>query len=134
MASQIFNPREPPKPAQPPTALQPGTGTALVLLSTEEAGGCSCPPPGRPVHRAPVTGAAAPPMRRSDEELVIDPRGRLTPAQLVEQKLLALLRTGSPGLYAQAAGKTYAGRAGGGRRPGPFSGHVTARLGEGERQ
>ena len=47
---------------------------------------------------------AAPPVRGSDEVLVIDPRGTLTPAQMVERKLLALLRTGNPGLYAQAAG------------------------------
>ena len=51
-----------------------------------------------------AAGNAAPPVRRPDEVLVIDPRGRLTPAQLVERKLLALLRTGNPGLYAQAAG------------------------------
>jgi hypothetical protein len=49
---------------------------------------------------------AAPPVRSPDEVLVIDPRGRLTPAQMVERKLLALLRTGRPGLYAP-----------GGRRP-----------------
>jgi hypothetical protein len=47
---------------------------------------------------------AAPPVRGSDEVLVIDPRGTLTPAQMVERKLLAVLRTGNPGLYAQAAG------------------------------
>ena len=46
----------------------------------------------------------APPVRGPDEVLVIDPRGTLTPAQMVERKLLALLRTGNPGLYAQAAG------------------------------
>ena len=47
---------------------------------------------------------AAPPAQGADEVLVIDPRGTLTPAQMVERKLLALLRTGNPGLYAQAAG------------------------------
>ena len=98
VASQMFNRREPRKPGPP------DTGTASVLLSGEEAAGCSCPPPGRAVHRALVTGAAAPPTQQPDEELIIDPRSRLTPAQLVEQKLLALLRTGNPGLYAQAVG------------------------------
>ena len=48
----------------------------------------------------------APPVRGPDEVLVIDSRGTLTPAQMVERKLLALLRTGSPGLYVP-----------GGRRP-----------------
>jgi hypothetical protein len=46
---------------------------------------------------------AAPPAQGADEVLVIDPRGTLTPAQMVERKLLALLQTGNPGLYAQAA-------------------------------
>ena len=46
----------------------------------------------------------APPVRGPDEVLVIDSRGTLTPAQMVERKLLALLRAGNPGLYAQAAG------------------------------
>jgi hypothetical protein len=45
-----------------------------------------------------------PPLPRAEEILISDPRGRLSPAQMVEQKLLALLRTGNPGLYAQAAG------------------------------
>ena len=40
----------------------------------------------------------APPVRGPDEVLVIDSRGTLTPAQMVERKLLALLRTGNPGL------------------------------------
>jgi hypothetical protein len=44
------------------------------------------------------------PLRRPDEVLVLDPRGCLTAAQMVERKLLALLRTGNPGLYDQAAG------------------------------
>ena len=47
---------------------------------------------------------AKPPVGGPDEVLVIDSRGTLTPAQMVERKLLALLRTGTPGLYAQAAG------------------------------
>src|SRR5689334_2800293 len=100
----MFDRRGPRKPARLPRPPRPDAGTALVLLTAEEAAGCSCPPPGLPALRPPVTGEAAPPLRRPDEELVIDPRGRLTPAQLVEQKLLALLRTGHPGLYAQAVG------------------------------
>src|SRR5262245_39745932 len=47
---------------------------------------------------------AEPPVRGADEVLVIDPRGTRTAAQMVERKLLALLRAGNPGLYAQAAG------------------------------
>jgi len=57
----------------------------------------------RPSPSDSATGAASP-LRGPDEDLVVDPRGRLTPTQMVEQKLLALLRTGNPGLYAQASG------------------------------
>jgi hypothetical protein len=38
-----------------------------------------------------------------EEVLVADPRGGLTPPQIVEQKLLALLGSGNPGLSIQAA-------------------------------
>ena len=51
-----------------------------------------------------ATAHGEPPVRGPDEVLVIDSRGTLTPAQMVERKLLALLRTDNPGLYAQAAG------------------------------
>ncbi len=42
----------------------------------------------------------------AEEVLIADPRGRLSPSQMVDRKLLALLRTGNPGLYLQAAGKS----------------------------
>ena len=38
------------------------------------------------------------------EELVSDVRDGVTPGQMVERKVLALLGSGSPGLVAQAAG------------------------------
>jgi hypothetical protein len=100
----MLNRREPPKPARPPAPPRPEIGTSLVPLAPGEVAGVSGPSPDRPVHRWLVTEEAASPLRRPDEELVVDPRGRLTPAQMVEQKLLALLRTGNPGLYAQAVG------------------------------
>ncbi len=40
-----------------------------------------------------------------EEVLVIDARSSLTPVQMVEQKLLALLGSGHPGLFRQAAGR-----------------------------
>lgn len=40
----------------------------------------------------------------AEEVLIDDPRGRLSPSQMVDQKLLALLRGGNPGLFLQAAG------------------------------
>jgi hypothetical protein len=36
------------------------------------------------------------------ESLINDPRAGLTPVQMVELKLLALLQTGNPGLFIQA--------------------------------
>jgi hypothetical protein len=41
-------------------------------------------------------------MMEPEEILVSDPRGSLTPVQVVELKLLALLETGNPGLFIQA--------------------------------
>jgi hypothetical protein len=54
-----------------------------------------------------------------EEVLVADPRGGLGPAQMVDQKLLALLQTGNPGLFIQAAGGRQDIRRvpGSGRRP-----------------
>ncbi len=39
-----------------------------------------------------------------DEALVADPRGRLTPSQMVDRSLLAKLGGGHPGLFRQAKG------------------------------
>jgi hypothetical protein len=60
-----------------------------------------------PLDRLPV-GIAVPPLPREEPEevLVGDPRGQLTPSQFVDQKLLALQRTGNPGLYLQATNKS----------------------------
>jgi hypothetical protein len=104
VASQILDRWEPRKPARPPEPPGPETELALVLLSPVEEARCTAPSPDRPVQRSAVTEEATLPLLRPDEVLVVDPRGRLTPAQAVEQKLLALLRTGNPGLYAQAVG------------------------------
>lgn len=40
-----------------------------------------------------------------DEVLVPDARGRLSPVQMVEQKLLDVLGCGHPGLFRQATGR-----------------------------
>jgi hypothetical protein len=57
--------------------------------------------------RLPVGVALARQLPDEPEEVLIaDPRGRLTPSQMVDEKLLALLRNGNPGLYLQAAGKS----------------------------
>jgi hypothetical protein len=63
---------------------------------------------------------AAPPVRGPDDILVSDPRGSLPPAQRVERKLLAPLRTVNPGLYAQTAGGRHDSRR---NRAGPDGAH-----------
>jgi hypothetical protein len=49
-----------------------------------------------------------------DERLVADARGAMTPSQIVDQKLLAMLGTGHPGLFAQAVGQPHRKRNTGG--------------------
>lgn len=44
-------------------------------------------------------------LRGPDEILVADPRAGMTPSQVVDQRLLALLGRGNPGLYIQASGR-----------------------------
>jgi hypothetical protein len=60
-----------------------------------------------PLVSAPAGVALAPlPQEEPEEVLVADPRELLSPSQRVDQKLLALLRSGNPGLYLQATGKS----------------------------
>src|SRR5438874_2049909 len=56
--------------------------------------------PGRP----PAPGEAAAAAAQTDETLVADARGDLTPAQVMDRKFLALVG-GNPGLYFQAYGR-----------------------------
>jgi len=103
MASQTRNQRGLRKPAGTPEAV----GVALVPHPRGDAAPCPCPrdpDPGPRQLRA--VGAAA--IRLEPEEvLVADPRGDLTPAQQVDNKLLALLPAGGPGLFIHAAGRLH---------------------------
>lgn len=60
---------------------------------------------GRPARRSAPAARLASGAAESEEVLVADPRGLLTPAQMVDRKLLLLLGGGSPGLVIQAAGR-----------------------------
>jgi hypothetical protein len=51
----------------------------------------------------------APTNNSTEETLVVDPRGQLTPSQLVERKLVALLRT-TPLPLSQILSDRYTGR------------------------
>lgn len=54
----------------------------------------------RPLSRRPAgTSAPSPALGLPEEELAADARGGMTPAQMVDQKLLVLLDCGTPGLY-----------------------------------
>jgi hypothetical protein len=44
------------------------------------------------------------PQEEPEEVLIADPRDGLSPSQMVDQKLLALLQSGNPGLYLQSTG------------------------------
>jgi hypothetical protein len=54
------------------------------------------------LQRLPPDAADA---QEAEEALVADPRGGLSPAQVVDRKLLAQCRAGNPGLFLQAAGR-----------------------------
>jgi hypothetical protein len=68
-----------------------------------------------------ATEAAASPTQPA-EILVADPRGGRTPAQMVDQRVLAMLHGGHPGLFLQAAGSPQDIRRipGDHRTPAPF--------------
>jgi hypothetical protein len=58
-----------------------------------------------PLGGLPVGVSLAPlPQEEPEEALIADARDRLTPSRMVDQKLLALMRSGNPGLYRQATG------------------------------
>jgi hypothetical protein len=60
----------------------------------------------KPLAGRTVGAARAPmPQEEPEEVLITEDRERLTPSQMVDQKLLALMRGGNPGLYLQATGK-----------------------------
>src|SRR5262245_5139112 len=80
------------------------SGALRAPSAEEDQAWDSCPPERRPVHRQAT--AAIPPVALvgPDEVLVADPRGCLTPSQMVEQRLLARLGSGHPGLYHRSDG------------------------------
>jgi hypothetical protein len=58
-----------------------------------------------PLHQQLTTAETAPASVEPEELLVIDARWGLTPAQMVEQKLLALLGSNYPGLRFSGSGR-----------------------------
>ena len=106
MASQLLNRRKLHEQASQdglPERAELDIGIALVPLPQEDTARCSRPSIRHFVHQQLIPLETAATLVESEEVLVADPRGGLTPAQMVEQKLLALLGGGSPGLFIQAA-------------------------------
>lgn len=63
------------------------------------------PPADRTAHQRLMPTRMVAASAEPDESLVADPRARLTPSQIVDQRLLALLGGGNLGLYLQASGR-----------------------------
>jgi hypothetical protein len=85
--------RVPPRPA--------GRGIAIAPVPFPQGGAGRCSFPSAPylVRQQRSTEETATSLVECDEVLVADPRGMLTPAQMVDQKLLALLGSCSRSLY-----------------------------------
>jgi len=90
-----------PAQAEPPEQAGPKRGSALVLPSQEVAQGSGRPGPRLVLHPLSTAQTAATRVE-PDEVLVADARGGLTPAQMVEQKLQALLGGSYRGLFCSA--------------------------------
>jgi hypothetical protein len=88
-----------------PEAAGLDTGVARAPLPVRHAGRGPLRPPPRPARRPPLTEEVAATPSEPEEVLIADPRGALTPAQMVDGKVLALLQSGHPGLFLQAAGR-----------------------------
>jgi hypothetical protein len=82
-------------------------GFQLLKLSSGNRGRPFAPQASTEVDRVFLSGAAAS-LAGPEEALVVDPRGGVAPSQMVEQKLLALLRTDRLG---RDSGKDRANRA-----------------------
>jgi hypothetical protein len=81
------------------------SGTALVTPSGDDATPSSRTSAQPPVGRRLVTGRTSTALVIAQEVLVADARNGLTPAQMVDRQLLALLGYGHPGLFIQAVGR-----------------------------
>lgn len=102
MASQMLNQRvlrEQAGQAEPPGRAGLDVGVALVPLPQRMPPRAQATRPVIPLTRLQTATTLVGP----EEVLVADPRGGLTPTQMVEQKLLALLPSGHPGPFIQAA-------------------------------
>src|SRR5262249_43498442 len=87
---------------RPPAGLD--VRIVLAPVPTDEGSLCWYLFPPHP-EAPPVVPEAEMLLAEPDETLVADPRGGLTPAQQVDQRVLAVLRTGHSERFSQAAGR-----------------------------
>jgi hypothetical protein len=83
----------------------PDRRVAIAPRPADGAAGRPHHPADRTAHQRLVPPETATRSAESDEELVPDPRACLSPSQVVDRRLLALLGSGNPGLYVQASGR-----------------------------
>jgi hypothetical protein len=88
----------------PPGQAALESGIVLVPSPEEDHAGHSCPSACHSVYQAVTPALAARTLAEPDEVLVADPRGCLTPSQMIDQRVLARLGSGHPGLFRQAEG------------------------------
>src|SRR5205807_4884395 len=95
MGYQALNRRElrdQAKPGRaPPVPARTGIETARVSSPQRETGWCAFRSAHLLVHEQLVTEETVITLVESEEVLIVDPRGTLTPSQMVDQKLRALL-------------------------------------------
>src|SRR5262245_23021916 len=91
--------------AKPPGQGGPDHEIAVAPRPAGGAAGRPRPPADVPVHQQLLPTETATTSAEPDEVLVTDPRASLAPSQFVDQRLLALMGSGSAGLYIQASGR-----------------------------
>jgi hypothetical protein len=103
MESQVLSPQVR-KPTAPPEPAAPTVRTVLVHLAQEQPVVRLRPLAPHLTRQESLPEAAAPTPVETWESLVADPRGSRTPAQRVDERLLALLPPGRPESCHHAAG------------------------------
>ena len=101
MRSQILNRQELPEQAVQPAPTASNTGVLLVPAARDLPGRRSGLPDHRRPHQQVFPGETVTARVDPEEVLIADVRGDLTPAQMVETKLMALLRNVWPGVSRQ---------------------------------
>ena len=101
MPKKTRNCQGPPLQPEQPKRVEPvASNTGVLVVSSLQDHWRRCPrvPGQRPGDQEVLAEGTGPTGVEAEEFLVADPRGALTPAQMVERKLMVLLSTGRPGV------------------------------------